>query len=144
MLWTILHKDTVSEEMDYLLAAHPKRACHDDINLVFVENYPEAVNPILVSDMVDEEGVQLEGDDLIAAIASELFADDRTRGIQGTKGQLSQLHKSPQWRLWCGKYEDKADLEKDHEAVFSVGVDRRKSMETLVEESRVTLKAVLA
>lgn len=142
-LWSIyLAPSEVVEgtEVFDMLQRFPTPANHDATNYIFVATHPGAVNPITVSDFEYEDI-----DQLVALIAKELFATDRSRAIHLSKSEASMLHKHPAWKLWCGNYTDqedpKAALEADHEAVFKVGVDRRKGIDTLVEQSKAELKA---
>ncbi len=128
-------------ELHWLLSKHPKVANPDGLNYLFAEVCPFAVDPILTTDFVDGEGQLLTGDALMQAVAKLLFSTDRSRAIHIPMSQARELHKHPAWALWCGKYDDSLELEADHELVFGVGVDRRKDLASLVEQSRTELKA---
>jgi hypothetical protein len=117
----------------------PHAAQHDGLNYVFVTTHPAAFEPIDLS-VAEYETV----DQLIAIIANALFAEDRSKAIHLTKAQTLTLYAHPAWRLWCGRYDNDEALEVDHELVFGTGVDRRKSLDTLIAEARAELKAFFA
>jgi hypothetical protein len=127
-----------SEIKDQILK-WPNAARHDNLNFVFVSTHPEAFDPVDLS-VSEYETV----DQLIALIANVLFAEDRSRAIHMTKSQAIELYAHVVWRLWCGRYEDKEKLESDHELFFGDGVDRRKSLDTLIAEAREEIKALLS
>ena len=146
-MWSIYLKPSVlieESEVAEMLQRFPHAANHDPSNYIFVSTHPNAVNPVLVSEFVDADGEQLSGDALVAAIAVELFADNRSRAIHLSKSNAIALHAHPAWQLWCGNYEDKDSLEADHEKVFGAGVDRRKTLDSLVDESRIELKGAFS
>lgn len=124
-------------EVHDVLQIFPKAACHDDANYIIVAEHANAVDPIRLSDIPGYTG--MDDSQLVRAIAVLLFSTDRNRAIQLSKADAIRLHKQPEWRLWCGKYEDKETLEADYLAVFGVGVDRRKSLETLEQEAKQSI-----
>ena len=79
----------------------PEAANHDGVNKVFPLVLEDAVNPIIVNNMVNEEGEKLAGDELLAAVASALFADDRTQAIQIGYGDLQTLFDSPVYQQYA-------------------------------------------
>jgi hypothetical protein len=134
--------DVIEEGAEvYDLKQRFKGAEHDGVNILFADVHPNAVNPIITTSLVDEEGNPMQGDLLVAALAKILFSTDRSRAIHIPFNDAVALHKHPAWRLWCAKYEDKDELEKDHEKAFGVGVDRRKSLDTLKDQAREEIRA---
>ncbi len=81
-------------EFERLNNQFPEAANHDGVNKVFPLVLADAVDPIIVNDMVNAEGEKLAGDELLAAVASVLFADDRTQAIQIGYGDLQTLFDS--------------------------------------------------
>ena len=97
-------------EFERLDNMFPQAANHDGVNKVFPLVLDDAVNPIIVNDMVNEEGDKLAGDELLAAVASVLFADDRTPPIQISYGDLQALFEHPIYQLYAGNFETLEDL----------------------------------
>jgi len=92
-------------EFEKYLNEHPSvkadtYPCHDGINAAFPFILKDSVNPIIVNDMVDDEGLKLTGEDLIAAVSAVMFAEDRTRAIQVSYGDLQLLFDSPQYQAF--------------------------------------------
>ena len=81
-------------EFERLNNQFPEAANHDGVNKVFPLVLADAVDPIVVNDMVNAEGEKLAGDELLSAVASVLFADDRTQPIQIGYGDLQTLFDS--------------------------------------------------
>ncbi len=79
----------------------PEAANHDGVNKVFPLVLEDAVNPIIVNNMVNEEGEKLAGDELLAAVASVLFADDRTPPIQISYSDLQTLFDSEVYQQYA-------------------------------------------
>ena len=107
-------------EFDRLNNMFPKAACHDGINKAFPLILADSVNPIIVNDMVDADGVKLTGDALLSAVAQVLFADDRTRAIQIGYGDLQALYEHATYQLYaptCGTLEE---LQAIYKSVFGV------------------------
>jgi hypothetical protein len=117
----------------------PQAAQHDGLNYIFVDTHSNALDPIDLSEAEYEDT-----NELVAIIASELFAEDRSKAIHLTKSQALTLYAHPAWRLWCGRYDNDEALEVDHELVFGTGVDRRKSLDTLIAEARAELQLALS
>jgi hypothetical protein len=103
-----------------------------------VDTHSNALDPIDLSEAEYEDT-----NELVAIIASELFAEDRSKAIHLTKSQALTLYAHPAWRLWCGRYDNKDELEADHELFFGVGVDRRKSLESLKDQVREEIRAAV-
>jgi len=112
-------------------------------NAVFAKVHPDAINPIVVYEEVNEEGQLLSGAELLNRVASLMLAEDRSRPIHLFQSQASQLHKSDIWKLWCCKQETKDELEEDYQKVFGTGLDKRKSLLTLKTEVKEAIKAVI-
>ena len=109
----LLIPDVIIEgsEFDRLNSMFPHAACHDGINTAFPLILSDAVNPIIVNDMVDGEGVKLAGDELLAAVASVLFADDRTQPIQISYDDLQTLFDSDQYQAFViGDEQEREDI----------------------------------
>ena len=136
--WVDAVEGLPESEVKYLIQKWPHAAIHDGLNYVFVTNHPAAFEPIDISVAEYETVAQL-----IVIIANALFSDDRSRAIHLTKSQAVTLYAHPAWRLWCGRYDNKDELEEDHESFFGVGVDRRKSLESLKEQVREEIRAAI-
>lgn len=109
----LLIPDVIIEgsEFDRLNSMFPHAACHDGINKAFPLILSDAVNPIIVNDMVDGEGVKLTGDALLFSVAAVLFADDRTRPIQIGYGDLQTLFDSEQYQAFViGDEQEREDI----------------------------------
>ncbi len=109
----LLIPDVIIEgsEFDRLNSMFPHAACHDGINKAFPLILSDAVNPIIVNDMVDDEGVKLTGDALLFSVAAVLFADDRTRPIQIGYGDLQTLFDSEQYQAFViGDEQEREDI----------------------------------
>jgi hypothetical protein len=127
-LWTIVHQSIAPES---LTAMFPSAVCHDCTNLVFVASDPEF-------DTLDLSG---EIENLLPMAASALV---NSQAITLTPSQAQALFATPHHKLWCGRYEDKEVLEKDYEAVFGVGVDRRKTLGFLNDFARNSIVAMFS
>jgi len=102
-----------------LLQRFPKGGMPDQANYIFAGSLDEPVNPFLISNLVDAEGVKLEGDAFVLAVGKELAKDGRAHGILGDKNDIVSLSKSPIWRLWQKQYDadNRAAFEADYLAV---------------------------
>jgi hypothetical protein len=127
-LWTICNQSIAPES---LTTAFPHAVCHDSTNLVFVASDPDF--PTL--------DLSQEIDKLLPLAASALV---NNQPITLTPEQAQALFATPHHRLWCGRYEDKISLEEDHQAVFGVGVDGRKSLEVLNDLARNSILAMFS
>ena len=118
----LLIPDVIIEgsEFDRLNNMFPQAACHDGINKAFPLILADSVNPIIVNDMVDDDGEKLTGDALLTEVAQVLFADDRTRPIQISYGDLQALYEHPTYQLFAGNFKTLEDLEEVYKAVFGV------------------------
>ena len=97
-------------EFERLNNQFPEAANHDGVNKVFPIVLEDALNPIIVNDMVDAEGEKLAGDELLSSVANVLFADDRTPPIQISYGDLQALFEHPIYQLYAGNFETLEDL----------------------------------
>jgi hypothetical protein len=125
-LWTICNRSIAPESLTDMF---PHAVCHDSTNLVFVATDPDF--PTL-----DLSG---ETDNLLPMAASALV---NNQPITLTPEQAQALFATPHHRLWCGRYEDKVELETDYQTVFGIGVDRRKSLEVLNALARNSILAM--
>ena len=123
--------DTTLVEECLSRSNHPG-ANHDDVNIVLTW-IPESVREVafVVPDKTEME-------EALPMIGMQRF-NHPEQPLIAPRTILSQLHRTPLWRLWSGKYDDKDVLESDHEAAFGVCVDRRKSLETLAAEGRASV-----
>ena len=94
--------------------------CHDGINAAFPFILKDAINPIIVNDMTDSEGLKLEGDALLSAVAQVLFAEDRTRPIQIGYGDLQALYEHATYQLYAPTCETLEELQAIYKSVFVV------------------------
>ena len=97
----------------YLLGRSPNHAQWLE-NACFAEISEEAVNPIVVSDQ------QLTGSELIAYVASLLFAEDRTRPIHMTREDYYFVFASPEYQLYLANFETLEELQVAYKALFQV------------------------
>jgi hypothetical protein len=149
-LYPTPEKVETGSNIERLFQRFPTPAIHDGYNILFAQTIEELTNgemsedsPLVIEEtFVDDNGVLLDDEAIALSLAKLLFEPDRPV-IYGNLGVFVALYNHPAWRLWCGKYEDKDDLEADHESFFGVGVDRRKSLESLKEQARAELKAFL-
>ncbi|GEM_PF-5239198 len=102
-----------------LLQRFPKGGMPDQANYIFAGSLAEPLNPFLISDLVDAEGVKLEGDAFVLAVGKELATDGREHGILGDKNDIISLSHHPVWKLWQKQYADdnRAAFEADYLAV---------------------------
>ena len=102
-----------------MLQRFPNGGMPDQANYIFAGSPNAPVNPFLISDLVDEEGVKLEGDAFVLAVGKELAGEDRSRGLLGDKQDIITLSHSPIWKLWQSQYdeESRAAFEADYLAV---------------------------
>lgn len=138
--------EEIIEGSDYekLNAANPYFVSHDGVNRIFNTVLPDAIDPILIDELTDEEGEKLTGDALLAKVAWVLFDPPRERVIHIPYGDLVALHASTTWKLWCGQYEDVEALDVDYLAVLGTNADAEKSVEENVEIAREALKTIFA
>jgi hypothetical protein len=127
-LWTICNATIAPESLTDMF---PNAVCHDNTNLVFVASDPDF--PTL--------DLSRETENLLPMAASALV---NNQPITLTPEQAQALFATPHHRLWCGRYEDKVSLEEDHQAVFGVGVDRRKPLEVLNDLARNSILAMFS
>ena len=118
----LLIPDVIIEgsEFDRLNNMFPQAACHDGINKAFPLILADSVNPIIVNDMTDSEGLKLEVDALLSAVAQVLFADDRTRAIQISYGDLQALYEHATYQLYAPTCETLEELQAIYKSVFGV------------------------
>ncbi len=105
-------------EFDRLNYMFPHAACHDGINKAFPLILSDAVNPIIVNDMVDSEGVKLTGDALLFSVAQVLFSADRTRDIHIGYGDLQTLYEHPTYQLYAPTCDTLEELQVIYMSVF--------------------------
>ena len=103
-------------ELWRLLQVFPQAGMPDDTNYIIPSSLDDCVNPFLISDLVDAEGLNLEGSALVLAVGKELAKDDRDWAILGEYQQIVTLSSDPIWKLWQKKYEeeDRAAFEADY------------------------------
>lgn len=104
-MWSIYKKPDQpgdNPEVDDLLAKYPDTVSADGENYIFVDTHPTANNPILASELVDENDEPLRGRELAKEIQYLIHLDDRTRPIHLTKRQANRFYFLPEWQLWLG------------------------------------------
>ena len=116
-----------------------KYARHDGINAIFAQVLPDVVNPIRVDDMLDAEGEKLTGDPLLFAVATVLFAEDRTRPIVISSVDLQALYDHPTYQIYAGNFDALADLNKVYKSVF--GVDLSGDLDAAKVTARQSIKS---
>lgn len=92
-------------ERDELLARFPMAGTHNSGNYVFSIEHPNAINPIVVSELLDTEGEPLTPDAMVLTLAVEMIKPERDRAIHINKSEATLLHSHAVWRLWCGQLE---------------------------------------
>ncbi len=91
---------------------------HNSNNTIYVGSVENPVNPFMVDELVDAEGLPLEPDLMVLEVAKELAKDDREYGILLTRQQAVVLSDFPIWRLWTKEYgENRPAFEADYLAV---------------------------
>lgn len=118
-----------------------KAGTHDDVNTIFVDYIPDDATALKVYDMTNAGGNPLTGDDLFAVVGSSMFNEDQP--IQLYKWQAVELFKRVEYKLYCGRYETKEDLNVDYNLVLGESADLNKTLEELVIDSRARLKILL-
>lgn len=144
-IWTIdLTPSEIIEGSSFhiLSLRWPKAGSHDDVNTIFVDYIPDDATALKVYEMTNAEGSPLTGDELFAVVGSAMFDEDQP--IQLYKWQAEELFKRVEYKLFCGKYETKDDLNADYTIVLGVSADLSKTLEDLVIEARAKLKIILA
>ena len=117
-MWSIYIKEVPpGSELEYMLGRFPFGGTHNSNNFIFVAVHPNAVDPLVVGDMVDAEGEPLSGNALVWALAQE-FNKPQRRAIHLTKAEASVLHRHPAWRICCGEYgENREQFKADWEYI---------------------------
>jgi hypothetical protein len=100
-------------------------------------------NPIIVSDLVDKEGGQLQGPALIMALGKLMISATEQDVFLCTLQQIETLTDSVIWKLWSKQIEDKAELEAAYESIFNKGLDLRKNIETLKQQCADDIKELI-
>ena len=102
-----------------LLQRFPRGGMPDQANYIFAGSLDEPLNPFLISNLVDAEGLKLEGDAFVLAAGKELSKDGREHGILGDKNDIITLSHHPIWKLWQKHYDEdnRAAFEADYLAV---------------------------
>lgn len=98
-------------------------------NYAFNSILEDAVNPVIVANLVDETGGMLEGDAVIAAIGKLMIAEDRSHSIHCTLSEFVQLTTSIQWKLWAKLINNEDEL-KEKAALLGISIDKRKTLES--------------
>lgn len=144
-IWTIdlTPSEIIEGSSFHILSERWKKAgSHDDVNTIFVDYIPDDATAMKVYEMTNEDGDQLTGDALFAVVGSSMFDEDQP--IQLYKWQAEELFRRTEYKLFCGKYATKDDLNADYTAVFGESADLSKTLEDLVIETRAKLKIILA
>jgi hypothetical protein len=134
MYWSMYKTEHLTEDHE-LSQRFPNAVSHDGVNTLFVDVPSDTTDLFFLPNDIELE-------ELVMVAGGFLVSQD-TNPMLGTIDQFKKLFDTPHHRLWCGNYEDKEVLEKDHELVFGVGVDRRKSLEVLVSESQTAIKELV-
>lgn len=150
----IYHKDYCISETQpgyWLLQKYPQASFFDKINYIFCETFSiEMVpaelqssivqpTPILLSDFVDADGAQLQGDARVWALAQTLAlpSAQRYQPIHADRYVLNELHKHPAWRLWVGQYDDQVQFRSDIDYVTGM-IEAAGMVDTLVAWTAAT------
>ena len=113
LIWSIykvVGEPAEGTELYRMLQVHPQAGTHNSTNYIFVSSLEDAVNPIVVSELLDEAGEKVAGDKLVWVVAKELVKSVRPRAIHLTKGEAITLSAHPAWRIWCGEYGEDREL----------------------------------
>ncbi len=100
-------------------------------------------NQIVVSDLVDENGDQLEGPALIFALGKLMVSSPETTVFHCPLGQIVMLTDSIFWKVWSMQIEDIDELKAAHLTIFNDDMDGRWSAETAPQRSADKLKEIL-
>jgi hypothetical protein len=100
-------------------------------------------SPIIVSDLVDEEGEGLEGMSLIMALGKLMVNATEQDVFLCTLQQIETLTDSVIWKLWSKQIDDKNELEAAYETVFNKGLDLRKNIQTLKQQCSDDIKGLI-
>jgi hypothetical protein len=99
--------------------------------------------PIVVSDLVDEESEQLEGQALIMALGKLMVNASEQDVFLCTLQQIETLTDSVVWKLWSKQIDDKHQLEAAYESIFNRGLDLRKNITTLQQQCADDIGSIL-
>jgi len=81
---------------------------------------------------------------LVLQVGSFMKAAYTDKILVGESSIFTELYSTPHFKLWCGNYEDKKELEADYIKVFGRDdIDARKSLETLRGEAREAIYSML-
>lgn len=122
-VWSIYIQSDIDEDHEAwpLLQRFPQAGTHDSGNYIFVSSIAAAVDPLVVSEITDDNGDPMTGFPLVAEIGKEMIKPVRSRAIHINKSEAVELNKSPTWRIWTHPYgEDRAAFEADYNAVKAV------------------------
>jgi hypothetical protein len=100
-------------------------------------------NPIIVSDLVDEEGEQLQDQVLIMALGKLMVNASEQDVFLCTLQQIETLTDSVIWKLWSKQIDGKQQLEEAYESIFNKGLDLRKNIETLQQLCADDIKGLI-
>ncbi len=123
---------------DLLIKACPTAGTHDQINRVFPLAL-DGINSILVDEITDSEGEKLTGDDQLAAVATLLFSEDRSRPIQLSNTDLDRLFKHPTYQLYAGNFDSLEKLNDIYSALF--GSELSGDLATAKDQARIDVKS---
>ena len=127
----------------FLLDWFPTPANHDGSNYVFSRTNPKAIDTIIIDDT-------LTGIELLLTVGKAMTANIRPP-IHLEEWQASELHSTPHWALWCGRYsvddmdsvDPKVSINADHNAVYGVGVDVTKELDVLISECKAEIRTFI-
>ena len=135
-IWLDAINDLLDSEVKTLLIKFPLAAIHDDTNIIFPVVLHDAINPILLSDLKDDDGEVLTGDAMAWAIAKLMVNPDRP-AIHGMLSQFKELFKHPSYRLYCNGYEDEEIFRSDIDYVSGM-IERAGMTEALTQWKALT------
>ena len=121
---------------------------HDGVNRVFTStpNYlPEDIGKTVLLIELDEN---ITGEDrllgLVLQVGSFMKAAYTDKILVGDSSLFIELYGTPHFKLWCGNYDDKKELEADYIKVFGRDdIDARQSLETLRGVAREAIYSML-
>jgi len=118
----------ITDNETYRLLQQYPLAANAGGNHAFVTTLDDAFEPIIIADLVDENGEQLQGMALIAAIGTIMVQDDRSRSIHCSLSDIRLLTESTHWKIWAKLIDDESVL-KIKASSIGISIDKRKTLE---------------
>lgn len=134
----VVELEDTNNETFRLLQLFPKCADNGHVHIVNA-TLEDAFEPILVSEMLDDEGSQLQGGALVIAVGKLLVASDGLRSIHCTINDVQTLTESDYWLVWAQLIDDESELKEKCEPL-GIKIDKRKTLEDNREIASAAIK----